>query len=346
MAKYAQLYETVGESKDMGRLLETNPLAASLFMISLARADVYGILPADPWDFRTKVCPAAAVPVGEVENALNLLCELGMYHRYKADERQLIYIMQYHSYQQVRWLRVGRPDQPLPDCWHVPDALKQEIRSDRRGNKLPEYFGLDSATMRPLPETAWTASGLQIKGRDDSRTTPGLLPDTSWTTPPISASASASNDSLGARESQPAAEGEPETAPFPDAHMAICNYPELMPAVAAAQPRWGTAKQRAFCLDLIAAIEDPNTPVTRQEVMGWLQTDGSKPSYTDRGDSYLRRMIGKREAAERASPGARADPVLAAHIARNGQKPADPVAAMIWQKQLDEARNEEVRRTA
>lgn len=62
MARYAQLYETVGESKDIGRLIETNPLAASLFMISLARADVYGILPADPWDFRTKVCPAAAVP--------------------------------------------------------------------------------------------------------------------------------------------------------------------------------------------------------------------------------------------------------------------------------------------
>lgn len=150
------------------------------------------------------------------------------------------------------------------------------------------------------------------------------------------------NDSL---ESAGGREGETGDG-FQDSHMALCNYPELSPALEAAQPRWTLAKRRGFVLDLIAAIEDPNTPVARQEVTEWLATDGMRPSYADRGDSYLRRMIAKREAAKRDGvPDARADPILAAHIAKEGPRPLDAMAAMIWDRKLEEARGE-VRQTA
>ncbi len=41
MAHYAQVYESVGTSKDFAFLLEKHPLAAALFLASLPRADAY-----------------------------------------------------------------------------------------------------------------------------------------------------------------------------------------------------------------------------------------------------------------------------------------------------------------
>lgn len=56
-------------------------------------------------------------------------------------------------------------------------------------------------------------------------------------------------------------------------------------------------------------------------------------------DSYLRRMMARRDAAERASPGARADPVLAEFLQRN-PRPTDPIALQVWNHELDAYRKE------
>jgi hypothetical protein len=204
MPRYAQLYEQVGESNDIGFLLETNPLAAALFLVSVARADLYGILPGEARDYRTRVCPAAAVPVEDVEVALQAMIERGMCTRYEANDRKYLYICSYHSYQQVRWDRTGRPSNPLPQDWVVPRTLVDSLDSEKR--KTAAFYGL-SVDLRPLPASSWSASGLTISGYISNKTGPGVVREYSGTSPgvlpgvlptaavSVSASVTAENDS-------------------------------------------------------------------------------------------------------------------------------------------------------
>ena len=193
MAHYAVIYEQVGESGNVAELLETNPLAASLFLISLARADVYGILPGDPRDYRTRVCPAAALSLDKIQGALSDLERLGMYHLYDACGKKWAYIASYHEYQVVRWGRVGRPDNPLPQCWNTPSALTAELTRGGTG-KLPEWFGLDGKSGKPLSEEAWNSSGLKVYGRDKSGSSPGVVRDQSGRTLQTEAEAEATTE--------------------------------------------------------------------------------------------------------------------------------------------------------
>jgi len=342
MAKHwTKIRSDVVLSERMADLLDRNPLAYALFMNAKAACDDYGRLPASPRKFKGLTAPLTRYTPAKIEKAIQDMAACGVVALYSADGDDYLEIIRYNDVEETEWRNVGKPEYPAPPDWQPPDDLLEFIASatdgtDRKSRIYPERYGISADQFRALAEHR----GIIARPSPDNRPTLARASESE------SESESEGNDSLGAREGgSEVGDNHPDDG-FQDAHMADCNYPELMAAVADAQPRWGAAKQRAFRLDLIAAIEDPNTPVTRQEVMGWLATDGQRPSYADRGDSYLRRMIAKREAAKRDGvPDARADPILAAHIAKEGPRPLDAMAAMIWDRKLEEARGE-VRQTA
>jgi len=128
--RYARLYSKAGESPEVGALLEENPLSVALFFLSVARADLYGILPAEPRRYRTLVAPSAALPVADVEAALADQEAAGWIRRYEdSDGKPLLHIVNYHAMQCVRWRNgVGPPEHELPEWWEPPEELLELLQ--------------------------------------------------------------------------------------------------------------------------------------------------------------------------------------------------------------------------
>ena len=337
MKHWTKIRSDVVLSERMADLLDRSPLAYALFMNAKAACDDYGRLPASPRKFKGLVAPLTSYSPAKVEKAISDMAAGGVITLYRIEGDDYLEITGYNDIEETDWRNVGKPEYPAPEDWQPPEELIRFIATatdgsaDKKSRIYPERYGLSPEQFRRWAEH-W---GIIARPSPDSRPMVGGASESE------SESESEGNDSLQSAGVRDAGEDG-----FQDGHMALCNYPELSPALEAAQPRWTLAKRRGFVLDLIAAIEDPNTPVARQEVTEWLATDGMRPSYADRGDSYLRRMIAKREAAKRDGvPDARADPILAAHIAKEGPRPLDAMAAMIWDRKLEEARGE-VRQTA
>jgi hypothetical protein len=152
MARWAKLDERISEDLAVADLLEANPLACALFMMSLPRCDVYGILPGDARSFRARVCPAAELSQAQVDEAVVALVGAGLYHAYAVNGRSYIYVRRFHRYQEVRWNRVGPPEHPLPACWEEPAGYAGPAGDCR-------------TSPGPVP--------------DQSRTSPGPVPDQS-----------------------------------------------------------------------------------------------------------------------------------------------------------------------
>jgi len=123
--RYAKLYAKAGENPDIGELLEDDPLAVALFFLAIARADVYGILPAEPRRFRSRVAPAAVLGSATVAQSLHNLETHGLVRRYTAsDGTELLHILHYSDYQDVRWAnRIGPPEYELPEWWEPPSGF-------------------------------------------------------------------------------------------------------------------------------------------------------------------------------------------------------------------------------
>jgi hypothetical protein len=169
--QYARIYASSGESPDVGEVLETNPLAVSLWFMGLARANVYGILPADPRRYRAKVCPAAAIHPDTVAEAIAEQERRGWVRRYEtSDGHAMLHVVNYHKYQPIRWNRVGPPDCELPEWWQPPAALIQWLRSEQstRGGNAGAWGVLRD---RYCSET------------DNNGSTPGPLLEFDGTTP-------------------------------------------------------------------------------------------------------------------------------------------------------------------
>ena len=148
----------------MAELGEVHPWAALLFTFSLPSANVYGILPANPREYKALVWPASQLTFADIEFAIEQQVEVGLLHKYSRTThgvvRDLLYIKNYHRYQDVKWYRVGRPEYPLPPEWIVPEELRAYL--ERKGcERPPEFYGLCEEVL------------------DWSRTTPGPLPDRS-----------------------------------------------------------------------------------------------------------------------------------------------------------------------
>jgi len=169
--RYAKLAHKVGENPDIGDAMDDNPRAVALFLISLARCDVYGILPADPRRYKIAVVPGSELKVEAVADALDEQERRGWIRRYTDSEgTQLLHILKYHEYQDVRWARVGPPERELPDWWQPPEDLMKWL--------LTLAAGDDSPARR-----AWGAVLDRYCGTckpvENSTPTPGLLPDVS-----------------------------------------------------------------------------------------------------------------------------------------------------------------------
>ncbi len=195
MRPWAKIAAKISEDEVVAELLEKNPLSVALFLMSLPHADIWGILPAKVQLFHSRVCPAAEISNRKIKNAIDLLVECGIYHKYEANGKELLYIRHYHRYQSVRIDRVGRPDYPLPDCWDGPPQMLQKVygKSSIADISAQDEFKT-SKNEGNFPDQSRTTPGLlpDQNGKtadnpgvvpDYSRTTPGLLPDYSRTSP-------------------------------------------------------------------------------------------------------------------------------------------------------------------
>jgi len=128
--RWAKLYAKAGENPDIGELLETEPLTVSLWFLAISRADVYGILPADPRRFRVAVAPAAIIDCATVAQALHSMESRGWIRTYTTSGGELLlHITKYHKLQDVRWSnRIGPPEHELPEWWEPPNGFLEALR--------------------------------------------------------------------------------------------------------------------------------------------------------------------------------------------------------------------------
>lgn len=128
--RWAKLYAKAGENPDIGELLETEPVTVSLWFLAIARADVYGILPAEPRRFRATVAPAAIIATATVAQSLHSMETRGWIRRYTSSTgEELLHILRYHELQDVRWTnRIGPPEHELPEWWEPPNGFLEALR--------------------------------------------------------------------------------------------------------------------------------------------------------------------------------------------------------------------------
>ena len=145
MAHWAKLSDKIGRDATMAELAEQHPHAALMFTWSLAAANIYGILPANPREYKALVWPASQLTLEQIETAIKQQAAAGLILPYSGSGpgpvRELLYICNYHKYQDVKWHRVGRPEYSLPAEWHVPDELGAYLDKDGC-ERSPEYYGL------------------------------------------------------------------------------------------------------------------------------------------------------------------------------------------------------------
>ncbi len=130
--------------------------ALLIFFMSLAHGGVYGLLPGNLRRFGALVCPLFGLTEAALQDRIDLLVKHEFYHTYEVDEKPFIWIRNYHHFQSARWDRVGKPEQPLPDEWVIPDDLARHIAKqavDQKDGKHPEEWGLREVHLRGL--TCW-----------------------------------------------------------------------------------------------------------------------------------------------------------------------------------------------
>ena len=126
--------------------------------MSLAHGGVYGLLPGNLRRFGALVCPLFGLTEAALQDRIDLLVTHDFYHTYEVDGKAFIWIRNYHHFQSVRWDRVGKPEQPLPEEWIVPDELSRHVAkqvADLKDGKHPEEWGLREVHLREL--ACWPA---------------------------------------------------------------------------------------------------------------------------------------------------------------------------------------------
>jgi len=178
--RWAKLSERIGQDGRLAEVAEANPLAALFFTWGLAAADVYGILPGDPREYRARVAGAMQTPLPEVADAIAAQVEAGLITAYQDGDTALLYIHHYHDYQDVRWSRVGPPEYRLPDSWTIPGALLEWLGDPRskQAHKTAAYYGLRDGQL----VNSGSGPGLSGSSRDQSE--PDTEPDTDTDTEP------------------------------------------------------------------------------------------------------------------------------------------------------------------
>lgn len=149
---FAKLAVGSGADEKLGIIAEQNGLGGMMFLLSIPEAYPYGILPGSPRAYRAKVIPSAMLPEAEIRAAIDAQVEAGLIHRYEADGHELLYLVNYHRYQEVAWSKVRPSEHPLPECWRIPDALQAMI-DDEALLRSKKQFGEYGVTGLPDTET-------------------------------------------------------------------------------------------------------------------------------------------------------------------------------------------------
>lgn len=313
--RYARIHYQAAESPDIGEALEVNPLAVSLFFLSIARADLYGILPGEPRRYRATVAPAANIPPDVVAEAIAEQERRGWVHCYRsATGVQLLYIVNYHEYQEVRWQnRVAPPEHELPACWTPPEGFllwlvsEHCISSRKHGEQwtvLRECYRSATVALQERYPTQYTDTDTNT---DNSTDTAGRAreDEPEHTARPTDPEPVASMP-------DPVAEHDPSTLP-PDLHMQKLNHGTLSAAVRKALSGRTQAKRSdQWFADLRAFTRDYPDQYTEAAIVEALSRD--PPKAADKfADRWLERVM------PRASP---PDPALSpiqAEIAKYGR---------------------------
>jgi len=158
MLRWAKITEEIGADEKLCGLAERNTMAALLFTWSLPKVDVYAIMPGSATEYRARVCPGMDITKAEVQKCIYAQVEAGLLYPYSENGKQLLYIVNFHKHQSIKWGRVGQPVNNLPPCWRLPQELRQYMEEEDC-DRQPAFYGLTDA--------------LEPK----SRTTPGLVMD-------------------------------------------------------------------------------------------------------------------------------------------------------------------------
>ena len=199
MADWVKLNAKLSLSEDFAEVANRDPLAAMLFLMGLAQAAPWGVLPAKPSVFRAKVCPLLDITLEQVGSSLGVLRDHSMITLYQdRSGRELLYYNSWLGNQDRRWDRTGEPEFDLPHDWQPSPEIISVIERFRAvgGPQQPavcrwrEFLAPDpeapqsSATPGVEAPNTYGTPGLLPESvpemteqlRDHSRTTPGVVP--------------------------------------------------------------------------------------------------------------------------------------------------------------------------
>ena len=153
MPRWVKLSENIAEDLTIADMLSNGAetRAALLFLMSLPRADLYGVLPGSPRLFKARVCPVARTGEKTIERALALLVDRGLVTPFINKGQQHLVITNYHKYQDVRWKNyVGPPKVKMPEDWQPPEQLitwLKTLEPEKRAPYLENIPILDPTTV-------------------------------------------------------------------------------------------------------------------------------------------------------------------------------------------------------
>lgn len=298
MSGYACIGERIAISTDWADLATADPWAAIVYAMCWPGCNIYGILPGDARSFRAHVCPLLPLDDARIEEILQLLKQRGFVVRYKAGQRRLLWLRNWHEQNQVRWDRVGPPEDPLPREWAVPPALAGYLETlTKRGEEtnLTRYFAERS---RQLPDTPGNSRSLPLARRAPAHAGPPPSPSPTSALPPGGNARAESASPIPeptSRQRDLRAE-----ALAGDGHMLLQNNPQVRELVARCCPHFTGPQAGTWATRLLQAIRDPNTPLSREEWLAAFEDDkptgASKPDrWVEFHENKARGIRGKRE---------------------------------------------------
>lgn len=281
--------------------------ALLIFFMSLPHGGVYGLLPGNLRRFGALVCPLFGLTEAALQDRIDLLVKHEFYHTYEVDEKPFIWIRNYHHFQSARWDRVGKPEQPLPDEWVIPDDLARHIAKqavDQKDGKHPEEWGLHEVHLRGL--TCWpeVSARWHMATPSPPQDTPGNSrqlpesPDNSGLDVDVDVDVDIDTD-----ENDRAREGDPDDpAPQPPRRLRVDpaadnahekqGYPCLGSWLHEHCKRWPNHIRDRWLMDIIAAIESPSDTwlVDEEQAVALLEEHRPKGSEKTLPSKWLERV--------------------------------------------------------
>lgn len=126
--RWAKTDGRINTSPDWADLVNENPLAACIYHMMWTACDEWGILPGDLRRFKAEVCPLVDVDGEQLRGILRYLHRKKHIVMYQRNGTAAIYLPRWHEYNSVRWQRLSKPRYPLPECWRIPEGLREYLR--------------------------------------------------------------------------------------------------------------------------------------------------------------------------------------------------------------------------